>query len=211
MPEILTWPSGLIRPGEADWPTPWTNTRVFASPNSRATQTTQLGGPIWRCQVTWPVLNDARRRMLAAFLSQLEGPAGRFYFGPYNVGLFRQGSAAGAPVVDGADQTGRELATAGWTPDAERVLAQGDYIAWDAPNGRRALHMVPADVDAAADGTATVPLSPPIRWSPAAGAPLIVDAPTCIMRLVDDEQGRMPLRRPLLARAALDLVEAVPV
>jgi len=64
----------------------------------------------------------------------------------------------GAPVLDGANQTGRTLSVSGFTPSMDAAFAAGVLV----QIGDR-LHEVVADVDTAADGTATVEVFPAVQ------------------------------------------------
>ncbi|EOD3176907.1 hypothetical protein ACJMJ7_005511, partial [Citrobacter freundii] len=96
----------------------------------------------------------------------------------------RSGRApAGAPVVDGANQTGIQLQSKGWTPGTV-VLRQGDYFTVNDE-----LKMVTADVTSAANGTAMIAFAPMLRSSPPANAVIEVAKPYGIFKLKDNQQG----------------------
>lgn len=54
------------------------NTQVGMSPLSKSVQTYELPGGRWAFTAEWPPLEGERRRLARAFLSQLQGQAGRF-------------------------------------------------------------------------------------------------------------------------------------
>jgi hypothetical protein len=162
------------------------NTQTFVSPLDRSVQTLELPGARWAAEFTLPPMKRAQVAAWLAFLVQCRGGAGRFYAGDPD-GKTPRGVATGAPQVDGASQTGVNLATKGWSASVAGILKAGDYVAFDAGAGRE-LHLLTADAASDGAGKATLALEPPIRTSPANNATLIVNAATCVMRLADDAQ-----------------------
>lgn len=98
-------------------------------------------------------------------------------------GLPLLGAGGGAPLVNGASQTGGSLVTDGW-PVSTLVLKKGDIVRW----GTAPVRDVKADVTSDGTGNATITVNPPILSgaSPADNAPLLVGA-ACYFRcrLVD--------------------------
>ena len=115
-----------------------------------------------------------------------------------NVRTHTVGPLGGAPIVAGANQTGSNLLVSGFTAAAALRLKKGDKFTItgvNAINGQNRQDLgylrtftVTADVNSAADGTATIPIYPPIiplgmagtaantvTASPAASAPLTID------------------------------------
>lgn len=176
------------------------NTQQFVSPLSRAVQTLELVGSKWLASYELPAMKRAEAEAWLAFLTRLNGRVGRFYAGDPSATTPR-GTATGTPLVAGAGQTGNTLNTKGWTASIVPLLA-GDFIAWDTPTAWRELHKVVIDPgqtgvfygvggygDAGYGGGETVlTITPPIRESPADGATLIINSPTCVMQLVSDEE-----------------------
>ncbi len=89
---------------------------------------------------------------------------------------------AGVPVVDGANQTGTQIQSKGWTPGTV-VLRQGDYFTVNDE-----LKMVTADVTSAANGTAMIVFAPMLRGSPPANAVIEIAKPYGIFKLKDNQQ-----------------------
>lgn len=77
---ILTFPS-IRRPSSMSWALK-APTQTHVSPFNGATQTLRLPAERWAASVSWPTLSDPDRRVLEAFVAQLGGRAGRFYYGP---------------------------------------------------------------------------------------------------------------------------------
>lgn len=111
-----------------------------------------------------------------------------------NVRVHTIGALGGAPIVAGASQTGSTLLVSGFTAAAAPRLKKGDMFTISGvygvnPQSRQSTgnlrtFVVTADVSSAADGTASIPIYPPIYpatvalatvvASPAASAPLTI-------------------------------------
>ena len=151
----LEWPEDVC-PASLTW-RPESNTKTFRSPFNGASQTVRFPGTRWVCSLTFNNLSDEKSR--------------------------RIDSLAGSPLVDGANQTGTELHSKGWTAGMV-VLRQGDYITVNDE-----LKMVTADVSSASNGTALIPFAPMLRSSPPANAVIEVANPYGIFKLKDNQQG----------------------
>ena len=173
------------------------------SPFDGTEQTLEQPGARWAGTLGWEGLTADEWRPLMAFLATLGGRAGRFAWGPP---VPRRGTRTGG-VVAGAGQVGKQLATSGWA-GAGFVARAGDWIGWTGADGRPALHMVTADVDVGAATTATLPIAPAIRRSPAAGAALALAAPTSVWRLAGD-RNPLDIARGLIAGGSLDIEETL--
>lgn len=110
-----------------------------------------------------------------------------------NVAVHQVGPLGGAPLVNGAGQTGASLVTNGWTAAAASRLKAGDTFTIAgvfavnpqsrASTGQLRQFVVTADVSSDASGNATIPISPAIvtsgafqtvTASPGAGAAITV-------------------------------------
>lgn len=160
-----------------------TNTQVFESPLSRATQRGELvGSARWVATYTIRRLKKAEAGPWMGFFLSLRGMVDTFNaYDPDR--KTAQGVATGTPLVKGASQTGISLDTDGWTTSQTGILKAGDYFS---VNGE--LKMVTADCNSDGSGNATISFQPPLRSSPADNAPLTVSSPTCTMILADDRQ-----------------------
>ena len=183
------------------------NTRIFASPDAQSQQRTQLDDPVWRARIEYRTLNDARRRLLETFFDQLAGAYGVFECGPARLGYARLGTGTGG-LVNGGAQTGKALVTDTWSVNNTVVLAKGDFFSIVGADGRKYLFRCKADATTNGSGAVTLSFEPALRVSPADNAAIEVADPVCHMALADDEQNRIPLRRPYFGAAAVDLVEA---
>lgn len=101
-------------------------------------------------------------------------------------------TSVGAPYVREAGQTGTVLKTAGW--EATLQLYAGEYVSFDFTdangNTMRALHMIKTSIRTSSSGIVNLTVEPPIRTAPALNQALVVDNPSCSMRLVSDDSSR---------------------
>lgn len=156
------------------------NTQIFTSPFNGATQRQEFPGARWMATYTLVPKKRADIAAIQAFLAKLRGASNTFYgYDPY--GLTPRGTAGGTPLVNGADQVGGTLITDGWSAGA--TLLTGDYFTVNSE-----LKMVTDDATADGSGNMTINFEPVLRNSPADNAPLTTTSPTCIMRLLDDDQ-----------------------
>ena len=115
-----------------------------------------------------------------------------------------QGAASGTPLVNGATQTGRTLATRGWSANVAGILKAGDFIGI---TGQTKVYMVTSDANSDASGNATLVIEPALMATPADGAALIVRNVPFTLALASDtiEIGVQP---PVLYSFSLALIEA---
>ncbi|HHR4111060.1 TPA: hypothetical protein ACS50H_003287 [Salmonella enterica] len=174
----LEWPEDVC-PASLTW-RPESNTKTFRSPFNGASQTVRYPGTRWVCSLTFNNLSDDKSRRLDSLIAELDGEYGRVKINDWGRG---GRTPAGSPVVNGANQTGTELQTSGWTHGVV-VLERGDYITVNDE-----LKIVTADVTSTSTGTATVTFAPMLRWSPPDGAAVEVAKPYGIFKLKDNQQG----------------------
>lgn len=169
---------------------PATNTLNHTSRLDRSAQTLEFPGAHWSAQYVLPPMLEDPGELWAAFLTELDGPAGRFYAGdPFRIAPRGTASVTpGTPLVDGASQTGKTLAIDGAPATETGYLLVGDYVSYDVPSGGRQMHKLTADADTDGGGAVTLAIRPPIRESPADGATILLSPASCVMRLVDDSQ-----------------------
>lgn len=150
------------------------------NPYSGRAPTQDWGGRWWAYDLSLGPWRGEASRPLRAFFAGLEETAGRFLFedptAPYTGGVM----FAGSPLVAGAAQTGRSLATDGWTPGI--LIPAGMCISLGTDTATR-FHMVTADVLANATGAATLALAPALRESPADNAALDWQTPKVQLRV----------------------------
>ncbi len=134
------------------------------------------------CQITMPPLTNDQAQEWIAFLMQAQGMANVFQFGDPLVTAPKV--ASGSPVVHGANQTGRQLITAGWDISGDSYsIAPGDWIqigyrlyrslSWQTPDG---------------SGIATLDIWPPLRESPANGDGITIANTKGLFRLAANQR-----------------------
>lgn len=128
------------------------------------------GGQRWRISLSFAPATRDEITDLWAFLNAQSGQAGAFYYTLPNHAA--RGTIAGAPVVDGADQAGKDLATKGWPANSAGVLRVGDFIRLD---GHFKTYQVTADVSADAAGKAVISLFPALQNAPFDAAAVVAD------------------------------------
>lgn len=162
---------------------------VSESPFTYEQQAQAATGQGWQIEITLPPMKRAKAAPWLAFFLRINGREHTFTMGDSDARR-PLGVATGAPVVDGAGQSGTALVTRGWTPDTPGILLAGSYV----QIGTR-LFMTTADADSDATGAATLSIWPRIgnvagRAAPADGAPLILENTVGLWRL--DEMPEWP-------------------
>jgi hypothetical protein len=89
-----------------------------------------------------------------------------------------QGTGAGSPEVNGANQVGYTLATKGWTASASGVLLPGDWL----QIGYRLYNNL-GIVNADGSGNATLSIWPQLRESPADSTTIVLNNTQGLFRL----------------------------
>lgn len=161
---------------------------ISQSPFTFSQQVVRHSGARWGAVISIPTTKRDDAEYWNSFLLRLRGKFGTFLLGDPN-GATPRGSAstaAGTPVVNGASQTGNELAIDGLPLSATGYLKAGDYIQLGSGSTSR-LHKVLEDVDTNASGEATLNLWPDLRSSPADGATVVVSNAKGQFRLSDNE------------------------
>jgi hypothetical protein len=148
-----------------------------------AYQQAQDWGVSWlEATVTMPPMTHAQAQVWIAWLLQMRGQLNMFQL-PAPIASIPMGSGTGTPVVNGASQTGYQLATKGWTASAENVLLPGDWL----QIGYR-LYKCLDTVSADANGDATFNIWPQLRESPSDGDSIILNNPKGLFRLSSNKR-----------------------
>ena len=127
------------------------------------TQTYDWQNSWWEGQVSFRPMARYGFDMWTAFLAQCRGQSNAFAIGDPKARL-PKGRALGAPVVNGAAQTGYSLLTRGWVASITSILLPGDFI----QIGYR-LYKVLSPVNSDASGNAALAVWPNLRDQPADG------------------------------------------
>ena len=161
---------------------------VSQSPFTFSQQVVRHAGARWSATISIPPVKRSDSEYWNSFLLRLRGQFGTFLLGDPNGATPRgsAASAAGTPVVNGASQTGNELAIDGLPASAVGYLRAGDYIQLGSAASAR-LYKVLEDVDSNASGQATLNLWPDLRSSPADGATVVVSNAKGVFRLSNNE------------------------
>ena len=125
-------------------------------------QSRQIGGQYWRLRASFPPMTRAQFAPVYAFVIAQRGRYESFSVIPAVIST-GQGSPAGTPLVNGADQTGRTLVTNGWS-NSIAIFKAGDYLKIA---GNDKVYMVTADVSSDGSGDATIAIEPALVASPA--------------------------------------------
>ena len=161
---------------------------VSQSPFTFSQQVVRHAGARWSATISIPPVKRSDSEYWNSFLLRLRGQFGTFLLGDPNGATPRgsAASAAGTPVVNGASQTGNELAIDGLPASATGYLKAGDYIQLGSASTSR-LYKVLEDVDSNGSGEATLNLWPDLRSSPADGATVVVSNAKGVFRLSNNE------------------------
>jgi hypothetical protein len=143
-------------------------------------------GQFWEADISLPPMKRADAEYWISFLLKLNGSYGTFLLGDPN-GATARGVATGTPLVNGANQTGADLITDGWTPNTTGILKAGDYIQLGT-GSTSLLHKVLDDVNSDGSGNATLTLWPDLRTAPSDNAAIVVSAPKGVFRLTANQQ-----------------------
>lgn len=191
------------------------NTQVFSSPFSSSVQTVRMPGAAWYGTANFDDLEEAEARELIAFLMEMDGMQGRFYFGDLSK-MTPRGTATGVARVNAATSSGNSLAVDGLSANLTNAFLPGDYIAFETTQGRE-LHMVTQAVGTNSSGQATLTISPSIRTSPVNDAVVTIGSSitggigntdlSCVMRLQAD-QSAWSVQAPVVSSIRVAFVEA---
>lgn len=155
------------------------------SPTSLLDQQQVHPGQRWEADITMPPMVRADAEVWITFRMKLGGKAGTFLFGD-PAGETPRGIATGAPLVNGASQTGNELVTDGWTTGQTGILLTGDYISLGTGTSTQ-LYKVLDDVNSDGGGNATLLIWPNLRISPVNDAVLTVNSAMGTFHLPENE------------------------
>ena len=156
------------------------NVAVSTSPFTGQDQVFQHEGEFWTTQVTFPPMLKDKAATIIAFLLQLRGRRGTFKLGDQDRKTI-QGVATGTIRVNGASQTGNQVALDGFANSTSNLFKAGDYIQINSY-----LYMVTEDVTSNGSGEANVKIAPSLRQgieTIADDATVIYSNTTTLMRL----------------------------
>jgi len=162
---------------------------VSTSPFTYTQQVYKHQGQRWQAEVSLPAMTRAEAEEWFSFLVKLNGQYGTLLLGdPHSAPRGSASETPGTPVVNGASQTGSELAIDGLPASATGYLKAGDYIQLGAGSTAK-LHKVLNDVDSNASGQATLDIWPDLRSSPTDGSTVVISNAVGVFRLASNEIG----------------------
>ena len=144
-------------------------TRVSLSHNLRRSVRTN-GAQRWVITADWVGLTRAQFAPIQAFVLAQRGQWDTFT-AALPAHKLPQGIATGTPLVNGANQQGRSLATRGWTANLAGVMKAGDFLGIA---GQTKVYMVTADANADSTGSATLLIEPALLMVPSDKVSLVV-------------------------------------
>ena len=144
-------------------------TRVSLSHNLRRSVRTN-GAQRWVVTADWVGLTRAQFAPIQAFVLAQRGQWDTFT-AALPAHKLPQGVATGTPLVNGANQQGRSLATRGWTANLAGVMKAGDFLGIA---GQTKVYMVTADANSDSTGSATLAIEPALLMVPSDSANLAV-------------------------------------
>jgi len=130
---------------------------VSESPFTRQQQVFEHQGQRWKATFTLPPMKKDKAAIWLSFLTQLRGRRGTFKIGDQDRKTI-QGTATGTILVNGASQTGNQIALDGFANSTNNVFKAGDYIQINSY-----LYMVIEDVNSNGSGEANVKIEPSLR------------------------------------------------
>jgi len=180
----LTVPDGYIQSYHIDAQVNSTEVRsIFTSAQS----TYLWGSGLWVGHIDLRPMRGADAATWQAFIMSLQGQTGTFLLGD-PLKATPLGAGGGSPVVDGADQSGAELAISGAPASVTGWLKAGDHIQVGT-GATTHLHAVLKDVNTNGSGGATIDVWPALRGAPANGGAVVINSPKGIWRMTDRTNG----------------------
>ena len=184
----------------------WDSQEAVSSNASPFTGQTQ----VYDWQTSWleghlnfPPMRRYDADMWTAFIRNLRGVSNAFMIGDPKAAL-PKGAAIGAPVVNGAGQTGYSLLTRGWAASVISLLLPGDYI----QIGYR-MYSVTAAVNSSATGAAIIPIWPNLRDVPADGTVIVTRGCKGLFQLKKNNGNKNSVNPGNYGFTGLDIREAI--
>ena len=162
------------------------NVAVSTSPFTGQDQVFQHEGEFWATQISFPPMLKDKAATVIAFLLQLRGRRGTFSLGDQDRKTI-QGVATGTIRVNGASQTGNQVALDGFANSTSNVFKVGDYIQIGSY-----LYMVIENATSNGSGEANVKIEPALRSSIETindDTTVVYSNTTTLMRLDTNELG----------------------
>jgi hypothetical protein len=118
----------------------------------------------WAIEAAYPPnLSRAEIAPIIAFALLQRGQWDTFTFTPPALWGSSRGIATGTPLVHGAAQSGRSIATEGWTASQTGIVKAGDFIKFA---GHTKVYMITADANSDGAGEAIIVIEPALMEAP---------------------------------------------
>lgn len=185
------------------------NTRKHQSPFTKSRRSLSIPGACWSFVAVWRNLGMADRAIFEAFISDLDGTAGRFYFS-HPMWPVPRGTARGTGTCAAAAQFATALVLSGAGITAGTTLLKGDFIEVQVAGQSPMLERLVADATESG-GAITVSVKPMLRLAVPSSTPFTLVAPRAQFELLDDKQSMPVLPGPGgrgLGDFTLDAVES---
>lgn len=155
------------------------------SPFTFAGQAQAYAGQAWGVDVVLPPMRRSQAAEWAAWLLSLRGRYGTFLCGDPSASVAR-GALGGAPIVDGAGQTGSSIQITGATPSVSNWIRAGDYVQFGS-GATSTLHQVLQDASSDGAGDVTLTLWPHVRTALTSGSIVVTSNAVGVFRLAGNE------------------------
>ena len=155
--------------------------------HSLARQARSRGGAQrWGIEATYPPnLSRAELAPIIAFALLQRGQWDTFTLVPPALWSTARGIATGTPKIKGASQSGRSIATDGWTASQTGILKAGDFIKF---SGHTKVYMVTGDATSNGSGEATIVIEPALLATPADNEDIVVSSVPFTVAFATDVQ-----------------------
>ena len=161
------------------------NTRKHQSPYTKTRRSLSIPGACWSFVAMWRNLGLPDRAILEAFVADLDGTAGRFYFS-HPMYRVPRGTARGTGTCAAASQFATSLVLSGSGITSGTTLLRGDFVEVQVAGQSPMLVRVLAD--AVASSSITVSVKPMLRLAVPISTPFTLVSPRGQFELMDDKQ-----------------------
>ena len=166
-------------------------------------QTRTRGAQRWKATLSWPNRTRAEFAPIWAFLMAQRGQWDSFQIVLAGHDTPQGSWAGGAPLVDGAAQTGRTVNLKGFTPSQTGVVKAGDLLKF----GDTKVYIATADANSTAAGKVVgLAIEPALMVSPADAEAVVYTSVPFTMALASDVNDYQVQPTPLYA-FSIDLME----
>ena len=172
---MTTYAFPSVTPSSSTWSLQ-SNTALFQSAFTGATETLDRGGEHWRVKLMYRNITAADKAVMQAWVVRLNGQQHRFTL--HDHALTQRGAFGGTPLVAGASQTGSTLSVDG-VSNVTNWIRAGDMFEVDG-----ALKM--QTIDATSSGAAvTLTFVPRIVTGPPNNEPIVTSSPSGLFMLAN--------------------------